>query len=74
MPNINAISNFIICFVGKKKKYPKTIHLEITPTSRSKRTEGLDILARIIARYIAAGQLLPPGEDNSQGKDKKIES
>lgn len=41
-----------------KKKPPAVVYLEISPTRQSRRLEGLDILARLIARNIRAE--IPP--------------
>ncbi len=53
-----------------KKKHPVTVHLDIFPTSLPKRSEGLDILARLIARNIRAERSPQQKKHNSWGKDK----
>jgi len=52
-----------------KKKLPSVVHLEISPTSQSERLEGLDILARLIARNILTGRLPPPRRLKSKNVD-----
>ena len=57
--------------VVKKKRRPVTVHIDILPTSRSKRSEGLDILARLIARDIMIGNSHPLRRHCPQGKEDK---
>jgi len=54
-----------------KKKPPAVIYLEISRTSQSKRSEGLDILARFIARDIMIGDSHPLRRHGPQGKEDK---
>jgi hypothetical protein len=56
-----------------KKKHSGTIRLDILPVNRSKRSEGLDILARLIARSILAENHSIQKNNNSPGKEKLIE-
>ncbi len=57
--------------MGKKNKTPTVVHLEISPTRQSKRLEGLDILARLIARDIMMGNSHPLRRHRPQGKEDK---
>ncbi len=54
-----------------KKKSPAVVYLEILPTSQSKRSEGLDILARLIARDIMMDNSHPLRRHRPQGKEDK---
>jgi hypothetical protein len=57
--------------MGEKKKPPAVVHLEVSATSQWKRSEGLDILARLIARDIMMGNSHPLRRHRPQGKEDK---
>ena len=55
----------------RSQKKPEIIRLEIAASNRRKRAEGLEILARLIARTIVADKLVQAGEQNSLDKNKR---